>query len=90
MECMIYCCTVTKLPLLQFNPHSLKFNQYIFHTGTTGEFILAFARRNVPVDRVLAVAESKGLQYRILDESPEGLVMEPIYSLTWRDPSEKK
>jgi len=50
----------------------------------SGEFILAFARRNVAIDKVLAQAEVLGLQYSIVDESPEGITMEPIYCFTWK------
>lgn len=42
-----------------------------------GEFILAFARRNVPMDKVIAVAEPKGLHGEILDGGIHS--MEPIY-----------
>ncbi len=49
-----------------------------------GEFILAFARRNVPMDRVIAVAEEKKFKYEILDETAEGVSMEPIYSFSWK------
>ena len=50
----------------------------------SGEFILAFARRNVPMDKVIAEAESKGFQYTILDETAEGVSMEPIYRFVWK------
>lgn len=56
----------------------------LFLVSEDGEFILAFARRNVPIDRVLAEAEKRGLQHTILDPSPDGIQMEPIYSLTWK------
>ncbi len=51
----------------------------------SGEFILAFARRNVPIDKVLVKADELGLQYRIIDESPDGISMEPIYCFTWKN-----
>lgn len=50
----------------------------------SGEFVLAFARRNVPMDKVIAEAESKGFQYTILEETAEGVSMEPIYSFRWK------
>jgi hypothetical protein len=45
------------------------------------EFILAFARRNVPIDKVLRAAEEKGLKWEIIDPGPSGL--EPIYRFIW-------
>jgi hypothetical protein len=46
-------------------------------------FILAFARRNVKIDQVFAAADERGLQWRILDERPEGIAgVEPVYELT--------
>lgn len=46
-----------------------------------GEFILAFARRNVSIDKVFAVAESRGFQWEVLEEEDsKAAVMEPIYS----------
>jgi hypothetical protein len=47
------------------------------------EFILAFARRNVPMDKVLAAAERRGLVAETLDKGIDS--MEPIYSIRWRD-----
>jgi hypothetical protein len=42
---------------------------------------LAFARRNVAIDKVIAAAEKDfGLQAQIIDETHEGVAMEPIYS----------
>ena len=47
-----------------------------------GEFILAFARRNVPIDKVLVAADAIGLQYVILDHGLHNT--EPIYKFTWK------
>lgn len=46
-----------------------------------GIFYLAFARRNVPIDKVLNVAHEYGLKETILDQNG----MEPIYAITWKD-----
>ena len=46
-----------------------------------GEFLLAFARRNVPMDAVLAAAESAGLQHEVLEAGIDGA--EPLYSFRW-------
>ena len=46
------------------------------------EFLLAFARRNVPIDLVLLEAEAHGLQWSVLDAGEGGL--EPIYRLVWK------
>ena len=63
--------------------------------GASSSFLLAFARRNVPIDLVLTEAESVGMRWEILDAG-KGLLdkgqtdghaeggMEPIYKLTWR------
>jgi len=54
-----------------------------------GEFLLAFARRNVNMDLVTAEAEQRGFQWRVLSEDeqspatpsiPNSHSMEPIYS----------
>ena len=51
----------------------------------SGEFILAFARRNVAIDKVFQAADRRGLEWRIVDEHAEGVSgVEPIYSLTWK------
>ena len=42
------------------------------------EFLLAFARRNVPIDRVLTAAEAAGLAVEILSPGLHGV--EPVYS----------
>jgi len=42
------------------------------------EFLLAFARRNVPIDRVLTAAEAAGLAVEILSPGLRGV--EPVYS----------
>ena len=42
------------------------------------EFLLAFARRNVPIDRVLAATEAAGLAVEILSPGLHGV--EPVYS----------
>ena len=42
-----------------------------------GQFILAFARRNVPIDLVLSAADDLGLNYNIIDNDASGT--EPIY-----------
>lgn len=47
-----------------------------------GEFLLAFARRNVSVDKVLDYALSQGLTWAMLDAGLSG--MEPIYSIRWQ------
>ena len=46
-----------------------------------GEFLLAFARRNVPMDAVLVAAEHTGLQYKMLEAGIDGA--EPLYSFRW-------
>lgn len=47
-------------------------------------FILAFARRNVKIDLVYAAAQARGLQWRILDEHPEGIAgVEPVLEFSW-------
>lgn len=49
-----------------------------------GEFILAFARRNVPIDKVIkAAADQYGLIAEIVDEKLEGMSTEPIYSFKY-------
>ncbi len=49
---------------------------------------MAFARRNVPMDKVLAVAEEMGLRYETVtddhDQSHNYDGTEPIYRLTFR------
>jgi hypothetical protein len=59
---------------------------YVFAVVTAdGCFILAFARRNVKIDKVFAAAEQRGLQWRIVDDSPEGAAsVEPILEFTFR------
>lgn len=47
-----------------------------------GRFLLAFARRNVPMDRVIIAAEQAGFVYEIIDDRVH--VNEPIYSFRWR------
>lgn len=50
-----------------------------------GQFILAFARRNVKIDKVFAAAEARGLEWRILDEHAEGIAgVEPVFGFTWK------
>lgn len=44
-----------------------------------GEFIMAFARRNVPMDRVLEAAEAAGFVWEILDDIHGYNAMEPVY-----------
>lgn len=46
-----------------------------------GEFILAYARRNVPIDLVLNSATHFGLKHSIIDLGD--ISMEPVYSITW-------
>jgi predicted nicotinamide N-methyase len=46
-----------------------------------GEFILAYARRNVPIDKVLKEAEKNGLVYEIIDHDD---TTEHIYRFTFR------
>jgi hypothetical protein len=48
----------------------------------SAEFLLAYARRNVPVDFVLTEADQRGLQYEVLSTGYNGV--EPIYSFTWK------
>jgi predicted nicotinamide N-methyase len=48
-----------------------------------GIFYLAFARRNVPVDHVIAEMVKKGFRTSIEDQNG----MEPIYSFRWDDAS---
>lgn len=45
------------------------------------EFLLAFARRNVSIDRVLEAAQRAGLRWEVLSPGLGGL--EPVYSLRW-------
>jgi hypothetical protein len=53
-----------------------------------GEFILAFARRNVPMDKVLDAATAFNFQYEVLtDEHDTSRTFdgtEPIYRFTWK------
>jgi len=67
------------LPLLQ------TVNSLLKHTDEA-EFILAFARRNVSIDKVLFLAENEPffLRAEVLDDSFQGIAMEPIYSLKRR------
>jgi hypothetical protein len=59
--------------------------QYVFVAPESGEFLLAFARRNVPIDKVFVAAAERGLEWRIVDDSPEGISgVEPIYSFTFK------
>lgn len=46
-----------------------------------GEFILAFARRNVPMDAVIAQAASVGLKWEVIDE--DIATSEHIYRFFW-------
>jgi len=49
--------------------------------SSQGEFILAFARRNVSIDVVLTAATARGFQWEIREEEDrQAAVMEPIYS----------
>jgi len=52
-------------------------------SGSGGRFILAYARRNVPLDRVLEEAYSRGMAWEALVEGSE-----PIYAFRWASPSE--
>jgi len=45
-----------------------------------GVFYLAFARRNVPIDKVISAANNLSLKESVLDQNG----MEPIYAFTWR------
>lgn len=45
-----------------------------------GEFLLAFARRNVSIDVVLETAETLGLYWTVLDSGRSDCDTEPIYS----------
>jgi hypothetical protein len=65
--------------LLSNIPLSISF-PLIFFSEPSGCFLLAFARRNVPIDKVLAAAETRGLAWQVLDEQVR---MEPIYRFTW-------
>lgn len=69
-------------PLLTTATHILK---------PDGEFILAFARRNVPMGKVLHVATELGMHYETLTDDVGGMHSydgtEPIYRLTFRDPA---
>jgi hypothetical protein len=58
-------------------------NDKVNEAGSEPEFLLAFARRNVPIDRVLKAAEEVGLTWTVLDAGPGG--MEPIYQFVWRN-----
>lgn len=50
----------------------------------SGEFILAFCRRNVPIDKVLAMAEERyGMQWKKI-ENTHAPSEEPIFSITKR------
>lgn len=67
-------------------------------SADNGEFLLAFARRNVPINRVFEAADYAGLYYSIIneeDEGEEGKIsgdgddlrrLEPIYRFTWTKP----
>ena len=58
---------------------------YLYIIIGDGQFILAFARRNVPIDKVFEVAEEKGLIYKILEtQDLKHNVMEPIYLFTFK------
>ena len=59
-------------------------NVLSLHTLESGEFLLAFARRNVPIDRVLEASIASGLQYEVLDVGLAG--QEPIYRFTFCPP----
>ena len=48
-----------------------------------GIFLLAYARRNIPIDRVLEVAVTRGLVWSVVDDG-DGL--EPIYKFAWKQP----
>mmetsp|Transcript_19596 Transcript_19596/g.18933 ORF Transcript_19596/g.18933 Transcript_19596/m.18933 type:complete len:286 (-) Transcript_19596:470-1327(-) len=60
----------------------------ILKENATSEFLLAFARRNVPIDLVLTEAEKRGLEWEILDAGEGGL--EPIYRIFWKKFSVQK
>jgi len=51
--------------------------------NSTSEFLLAFARRNVPIDKVFACASRYGLQWEALDEGCSGV--EPIVRFTLKE-----
>ena len=56
--------------------------------SSQGEFLLAFARRNVSIDVVLAAAAARGFQWEIREEEDQqAAVMEPIYSFRLRKDS---
>jgi len=56
-----------------------------FPHAADGEFILAFARRNVKIDNVHAAAAKRGLEWRVVDEHAEGVAgVEPVYAFTWK------
>jgi hypothetical protein len=39
----------------------------------------------VPIDKVFAAAAERGLEWKIVDDSPEGISgVEPIYSFTFK------
>jgi len=57
----------------------------LFPHAADGEFILAFARRNVKIDNVHAAAAKRGLEWRVVDEHAEGVAgVEPVYAFTWK------
>ncbi len=73
---MILCLSFILLTLLSLLP--------LLSTIADGEFILAFARRNVPIDKVIkAAADQYGLIAEIVDEKLEGMSTEPIYSFKY-------
>ena len=75
-----------KFPLFSFLFAPFSFSEFFLFFfisgGNTTEFLLAFARRNVPIDLVLTAAEKNGLSWEIVDKGENGL--EPIYKLFWK------
>ena len=47
--------------------------------------MLAFARRNVKIDRVFEAAQQRGLDWQVVDDYAEGVSgVEPIYLFSWQ------
>lgn len=83
MCCMSCCRSCTLLSNMFISMHA---TVCLLFVTATGQFILAFARRNVSIDKVHRAAEARGLQWTIIDEHAEGVAgVEPIYSFTWKN-----
>lgn len=56
---------------------------HFVHHPESGLFILSYARRNVPIDKVLCAAEKRGLTWRVADDRKETNTLEPVYLFSW-------